>query len=149
MDKAEVENAVEDVSVEEELRREIIRLNAQIRALETEYRQSRELAQKEIAQTREQFTDLKQRLQQAEASNQFMRGYLARVQEDDVVREELLTVGEPDGEQRFVPKRKPTGFERPDDFKSPPSRGSIYQNETMHNMLSGEYQKKRRHWITY
>ena len=42
-----------------------------------------------IKEVMQQFADLKQRLLAAEQSNQFMRGYLARVQEDDTVREML------------------------------------------------------------
>jgi hypothetical protein len=42
-----------------------------------------------------------------------MRGYLKRVQEDDVVREELVPIGDPQGEQQLVPKRKPTPFMAP------------------------------------
>lgn len=69
-------------------------------------------------EARAQFADLKQRLQAAETSNQFMRGYLARVQEDDAVREELVVIGEPGGEQ-LAPKREPAQFLRPDDFMAP------------------------------
>lgn len=92
-----------------------------------------------------QFEDLKKRLHAAETANQFMRGYLARVQEDDVVREDLLTVGDPDGEQHMVPKRKPTEFKRPEDFtrqQSPDEYGLSY-HERQNRKGNG------RHWITY
>lgn len=100
--------------------------------------------EKELKESRMNFADLKQRLLAAEQSNQFMRGYLARVQEDDTVREDLVTIGEPEGEQRMVPKRKPTTFERPDDFTMPAhhDRYGGFMNED-------ERRRKARHWITY
>lgn len=93
--------------------------------------------------SRENFNDLKQRLHAAETSNQFMRGYLARVQEDDVVREDLLTVGEPDGEQHMVPKRKPTTFERPSDFTEQTEDRGLYGG------YASRERRKPKHWITY
>lgn len=53
-----------------------------------------------------QFDDLKQRLHDAEMELSKLRGYIDRVREDDIVREELITSGDPEGEQRMVPKRK-------------------------------------------
>lgn len=94
----------------------------------------------------EKFTDLKKRIVAAEQANQYLRGYIARVQEDDVVREELLTVGEPDGEQRMVPKRKLTTFERPEDFMEPkPSRNDIYSGGYHERNI----RKKPVHFISY
>ena len=50
-------------------------------------------AWKKIADEREtRIADLKERLANANRSGQFMRGYIARIQEDDVVREELVQV---------------------------------------------------------
>lgn len=95
-------------------------------------------------EARAQFADLKRRLYAAETSNQFMRGYLARVQEDDVVREELVATGEPGGDQQMVPKRKPAQFLRPDDFTSP--------QEDRFSGYAQTYEERRRrarHWITY
>lgn len=103
----------------------------------------RDVQLKELSQARADFADLKRRLLAADSANQFMRGYLARVAEDDTVREELLTVGDPNGEQRLVPKRKPTSFPRPSDFTEPVDldRNRRYFNE-------GD-RPKPRHWIIY
>lgn len=119
---------------------------------ETRFRQERDEARARLAEAeaatkkvRDQFDDLKTRLHAAESANQYMRGYLSRVQEDDTVREELVTVGDPAGEQRMVPKRKPTAFERPDDFTEPrrDQRG-IYSG------MGYEHDRpKPKHWITY
>jgi multidrug efflux pump subunit AcrA (membrane-fusion protein) len=115
------------------------------RTAEIAAREAREAAAKEVAQVRAQFDDLKRRVQDAETSNQFMRGYIARVQEDDTVREELVTMGEPDGEQQLVPKRKPTPFPRPSDFTQlePSDAYGISYDERQ------ERKRKARHWITY
>jgi len=110
-----------------------------IRVLEGEKRQAEETAKA----IRAKFADLKQRLQTAESENQRMRGYLARVQEDDVVREELLTVGEPEGEQYLRPKRKHASFDPPNDFTEfkAPDNG-LY---SYHDRRKAE----RKHWIIY
>lgn len=97
--------------------------------------------QKKLDSSRADFADLKQRLHAADIDNQFMRGYLARVQEDDAVREDLVTIGEPDGEQRMVPKRKHTTFTRPSDFTEPQRTHDLYD--------SVRHKMKPRHWITY
>lgn len=65
---------------------------------------------KKLEASRADFLEIKQRLLAAELANERLRGYLARVQEDDIVREELVTIGEPDGEQQLKPKRKHTAF---------------------------------------
>ena len=103
------------------------------------------LAEAEAAtkKVRDQFDDLKTRLHAAESANQFMRGYLARVHEDDTVREELVTVGNPDGEQHMVPKRKPTQFERPSDFSEPVSDPNRYGGWV------DRHRPPAKHWITY
>jgi hypothetical protein len=93
-------------------------------------------------EARGQFDDLKQRLVTAEADNQRMRGYIARVQEDDVVREDLIATGDPAGEQQLVPKRKATIFGEP----------SPYMTMTG-QMTAGLYARSDRpppkHWVTY
>lgn len=99
--------------------------------------------EKEIKDVKLKFDDLKTRLHAAEAANQHMRGYLARVQEDDAVREELIQTGEPGGEQLLIPKRKPTQFARPDDFTQPHDNG-IYCSRYMDSD-----RPKPKHWITY
>lgn len=99
-------------------------------------------ADKALKEAREHFSDLKVRLSNSEMENQRLRGYLARVQEDDTVREELLTVGAPDGEQRMVPKRKSTVFERPNDCAD--------QRSFSERLYRGDDEgRKPRHWITY
>ncbi len=96
------------------------------------------------AETRAQFNDLKTRLATAEADNQRMRGYIARVQEDDVVREELLTTGDPQGEQYLVPKRKLTPFHQPDPFTE------RHDGAMMADASYGRHERReRRHWVTY
>lgn len=119
-------------------------LNGELRIELTKFRGLAAEREKQVASIREQFDDLKVRLQAAEIANQFMRGYLSRVQEDDVVREELITTGDPDGEQRMIPKRKPTGFPRPDDFAEPrrPTDMGGYVSYEDRN-------RKAKHWITY
>lgn len=96
---------------------------------------------------RDQFDDLKTRLHAAETVNQFMRGYLARVKEDDQVREELLTIGEPGGEQQIVPKRKSTDFPQPSNYEPNAVIGGVDRQ-----VFDGGYGSRAfnpRHWITY
>ena len=88
--------------------------------------------------------DVKQRLAFAEAERQRMHGYIQRVQEDDVVREELVTVGEPDGEQRQVPKRKPTPF-----CGRTPVPSEYREDAPINRNAYGERRERRRHWATY
>lgn len=121
-------------------------MSKKMRTERDDERGRRQQAEARIKETEQQFSDLKQRLLAAEQANQFMRGYLARVQEDDSVREELVTVGDPDGEQRMVPKRKSATFERPDDFTRPNDRdqfGMGYVDQMR------ERDHKPKHWITY
>ena len=112
------------------------------RALERKFAET----EKREKETRAQFDDLKTRLVTAEADNQRMRGYITRVQEDDVVREELVTVGDPGGEQRLVPKRKPEPFHQPSPYSviaSECNAGPSYVDR---------YTRERtppKHWITY
>ena len=97
---------------------------------------------------RTQIDDLKARLATAEAENQRMRGYIQRVQEDDVVREDLVPVGDPDGETHLVPKRKPTSFHAP----VPMSAAGEIDAGTRSFMYSDrerEPPRKAKHWVTY
>lgn len=100
--------------------------------------------EKQLSTKTESISDLKTRLSAAETANQFLRGYVARVQEDDVVREEMLTTGDPDGAQQLVPKRKPTQFERPCDFTEPTRLDDLgyFRSER-------DRQQQAKHWITY
>lgn len=118
---------------------------ASYREVHRNVRDQLDAAVKREKETRAQFDDLKQRLVIAESANQQMRGYIARVQEDDVVREDLVTVGDPAGEQRLVPKRKSTNFCEPYPYAidNRASHGSVglYRDH--------EQTKPLKHWVTY
>jgi hypothetical protein len=58
----------------------------------------------------DQVERLKERMVRVERENERMRGYIERVQEDDVVREELIRTGDPAGVEDLEPKRKHTSF---------------------------------------
>lgn len=107
------------------------------------------LLKNQLTESRGHFADLKTRLLAAETANQYMRGYLARVQEDDVVREDLMTVGDPDGEQHMVPKRKPTAFPRPSDFGEPPGNEPSLYSENYDTYGNRRQRKTPKHWISY
>lgn len=98
----------------------------------------------EVKQVRAQFDDLKERIANTEFENQRMRGYIARVQEDDVVREELVTTGEPEGEKHLVPKRKHQTFEQPRQYSN---FGEV--DGTFHHGYNEEPRRKPKHWVTY
>jgi chromosome segregation ATPase len=101
-----------------------------------------ELARKETAQTRVQVAELKERLVRAELNVHWLRGYVARVREDDVASEELVTTGNED-ELTLVPKRK---FEPlPRDYHDADQRGgdSVYVSRTQ------SPPPKRKHWVNY
>lgn len=87
-----------------------------------------------------QFEDLKMKLLAAEAINQEMRGYISRVQEDDVVREELVATGDRDAPY-LVPKRKHQAFAILNPYE--------YGDGRNENALYGGAKRTRRHWITY
>jgi hypothetical protein len=100
-------------------------------------------AQEREKATRAQFDDLKERLAFLETENARLNGYLERVREDDTVREELVTVGEPGGEQHLVPKRKHA-----------PPRQYVQAPTMVMGDGDGAYtnhrrQQKPRHWVTY
>lgn len=97
-----------------------------------------------VKQKQKQFDDLKERLSNSESENQRMRGYISRVQEDDVVREELVATGDPDGEKVLVPKRKPTQFNQPNQSSN---TGEFDENFTYRT--DGERRRKPKHWVTY
>lgn len=94
-------------------------------------------------QTRSQFDDLKTRLAQSEAEVQRMGGYIARVQEDDVVREELITTGDPAGQQQLVPKRKHEPF---GEMRRVSSRNFVHDGG---GYMSAESRQPPKHWVTY
>lgn len=90
----------------------------------------------QLAEKEGQFKDLKRRLHESETENARLRGYVQRVQEDDVVREDLVATGDPNGHQRLVPKRR---HSLPYDQATP--------DDMYHNMGLGR--EKPKHWIEY
>lgn len=133
-------------------------LQAQLDLLKTAYDESRVQLHNANGETREvknqrdsvvtQFNNLKERLATAEFENQRLRGYIERVQEDDVVREELVVAGDPDGQVQLTPKRKHTRFEAPNHR----SNAGEIADDFMHRHLHGEDEMRRRkpkHWVTY
>lgn len=103
-------------------------------------------AQEDAKRARAEHADLKARLATAELENQRMRGYISRVQEDDVVREELVKTGDPDGALQLVPKRKPTVFDEPYPYMVAGSSADRTPGYT-------DYRERDRpapkHWVTY
>lgn len=126
--------------------KEIEELKASVNSAQERMYQERDAktaAVKQRDETRAQFDDLKKRLHESEMENQRLRGYIQRVQEDDVVREDLVAVGDPDGEMRQVPKRKSTVFAQPvqyTDFDPGFVGYSGYHNRD---------RPKPKHWIEY
>ncbi len=109
-----------------------------------EMRRANEAAHKDAKQIHQQFDDLKTRLHDSEMENQRLRGYVQRVQEDDTVREELVAVGDPNGEQTMVPKRKSTVFFQPNPMTQlqdamGPSSYTGYNRD----------RPKPKHWVNY
>ena len=103
------------------------------------------LLEAEIKEVRKQFADLKERLSNSELENQRLRGYIARVQEDDTVREELIVTGDPDGERQMVPKRKPTQFLAPSQYRN-------FEQEQMGLGYTSYHDRDRpkpKHWVNY
>ena len=106
-------------------------------------REARDGARKEAATYRERNEELKDRLVRAELNVQWLRGYVARVREDDVANEELVPTGNED-DRTPVPKRK---FEPlPPDHHDGARGGadSMYVSRS-----SGEPRLKRKHWVNY
>lgn len=109
------------------------------------FRRALTSAEGELKTARAEHNNLKERLVNAEAENQRMRGYIARVQEDDTVREELIAVGDPAGEQQLVPKRKPTVFNQPHGYSEFTAQGG----DAAFSGYSRRDPPKPRHWVTY
>lgn len=120
--------------------------NSALRAQQAEISLRLNSAYAETKEVRSQFSELKERLLNAENQRQLMLGYIKRVQEDDVVREELVLVGEPGGEQTMVPKRKPTGFPGVLHHCPPSDMG-----EPMISRFEREMRgtPRHRHWVSY
>jgi hypothetical protein len=127
-----------------QLELELAKLREEYETLREAHQVCRVARQREAdvaAQKHSEMDDLKTRLANSEAETQRMRGYIARVQEDDVVREDLVKVGDPDGEHQLVPKRKATAFRQPDPYDA----GVM--------MAATDYghrpRSNPRHWVTY
>lgn len=105
-------------------------------------------------ETRKQFDDLKLRVRNLEIENARLIGYVDRVREDDIVREDLVATGEPDGEQQMVPKRKMRqlvaynsgasnlGDENPDGVYHGWNGDDIFGR-------NGQPRPKPKHWVNY
>ena len=102
-------------------------------------RERRDTAEAQVKETREQFGDLKERLLNAEAALSRLNGYLARVHEDDVVRDGMIEI-EDDRGKRMVPRRPPPM--RAVHYHEGPAMG----NSAFANDYSG---KPRTHWTDY
>lgn len=98
-------------------------------------------AEEEVAETRQQFAELKERVATLGALNAEMRGYIGRVQEDDVVREDLVQTGDlAGGESYLSPKRKHRRFDEQLYEAKAGIMGGIYANEST---------RRRKHWVNY
>lgn len=132
LEKADLEKAVRDARDE-------------VRKISVDKFTAVEAANKETKLARGQFDDLKRRLFESETENAKLRGYIARVREDDTVREELISVGDPDA-PHLVPKRK-----------NQLDLVHIADGETEFNMSNEDRygyshdgrERLRKHWVTY
>ena len=140
------EEVAELVFGAEELRDEVKSLAADNKRLNDAMlaaRDARDEARKEAAAHRVRTEELKDRLVRAELNVQWLRGYVARVREDDVANEELVPTGNED-DRTLVPKRK---FELlPPDHHDGARAGadSVYVSRS-----GGEPRLKRKHWVNY
>lgn len=110
--------------------------------------QERQAADQRAVEMRGLLDDVKERLAFSEAEVQRMGGYISRVQEDDVVRDPLVQVGDPDGEQQLVPKRRPTHFHH---LQSCGEGG--HKSHAMEFLASAgcatDRPQRPRHWVRY
>jgi hypothetical protein len=97
---------------------------------------------------RKSLDDLKPRMHAIELENATMRGYIDRAQEDDHAREELVTVGDPDGERQLVPKRKHRLFPLHRADYGGPADGCMGDAIAVHQ-LRGDSRRPPKHWVTY
>lgn len=95
------------------------------------------VAEDALKESRSHFADLKERLANAEGETSRLRGYLARVHEDDIVRDGLVEIEDVNG-KRSVPRRPPPLQET----HFPTSAGN-FEYDTF-----GQ-KKKRTHWTSY
>lgn len=128
----------------EQLEAELVKLRDEHSA---EHRRRR-AAEEQEKETRSQFADLKERLAFSEAEVQRMGGYISRVQEDDVVRDPLVQVGDPDGAQQLVPKRKATPFHDMK-FVREGAMGCAGELDFRAGAVNAGERRRPRHWVTY
>ena len=101
-------------------------------------REERDAARKEVEQVRSQFADLKRRLLEADTEQARLRGYLARVHEDDIVRDGLVEIEDGQG-KRMVPKRPP-----------PMMSASTEHYDQFNTGMNGYgVEKNKTHWTSY
>jgi hypothetical protein len=148
-DEKTAERIPTDRELIEELSRREMELSSQLEAARAETREIVQRSERALSgaverekETRAQFNDLKQRVHDLEIENATMLGYLNRVQEDDEVREELITVGEPGGEQHLTPKRKPRLNRM---YTSAPT--ALYDTERVREPW--RERPKSKHWVNY
>lgn len=94
-------------------------------------------AEESLKESRSHFADLKEQLHNAETETSRLNGYLARVHEDDIVRDGLVEIEDGDG-KRSVPRR-------------PPPLQAAETRVTSHFDAMRPYggEKKRTHWTSY
>lgn len=99
---------------------------------------NKRLKAEETAQLAEKhFADLKERLFNTETELSRLRGYLARVHEDDVVRDGMVEIEDSNG-KRQVPRRQP------------PFTNSTYRDDAGIGLSSLYHNnEKRTHWTSY
>ena len=124
----------------------VIELTADVeeaRSLVRQQSQRASAAEAEVKTTREQFADLKERLFNADAELARLNGYLARVHEDDVVRDGLVEIDDDRG-KRMVPRRTtPLRTVRQNDSSI---QGAVESFGAAFAPLTG---RKRTHWTDY
>jgi hypothetical protein len=91
-----------------------------------------------LKESRSHFADLKERLLNAETETARLRGYLARVHEDDIVRDGLVEIEDGQG-KRSIPRRPP------------PLEAVRYSSPAISTDQFDNYgsRKKRTHWTSY
>ena len=102
------------------------------------------LRNKQLEEAKAHNAELKERVAHQTVTIATLRGYVERVKEDDVVREELVTtgaVGDPCGETQIVPKRKHAIL--PEDYISPPQRTQTGYADHQRERT------QRKHWVNY
>lgn len=138
-------SVVEKQRTREQLASDVLEERSRRQAAEADLQSARHREKQHRAET----DDLKERLAVAEAENARMRGYIARVQEDDVVREDLVPVGDPAGEQQLVPKRKPATFGAANPYFIDRSVSEGWRGDAGGAMSSCRDRPKPKHWVTY